>query len=589
MKTIVGSPDREENGTGNSHHLLFIPMIMQAHFASAIRLAEKLSARGLKITIVTISKHAESLNKIYTPEGLLKLGLTVEVVEDPKIDPKLPGAWSPLNVAKCMEESCRPLQQRLLGKKKAGSPYPTCMLADRFFTWSKEYAEQLDIPRYAYVSYAAVTTRLMQVYHEFEDDLRQIPDGPDWQRDWYEIFHGKPGLEFLSSASDLPGVSRSSGWFDFLIEIGRNICTADGVVMNSFSELESKAVEAIRNGSPGSRRQKPPDRTCRNSACFMLLPVGSPERQDGVLESPQGERQPADTDIHPGLNLLFYGLDLAFAFGVLGSDAAGGGRQCSAQHCAFDWGRSLSVAEVQATRVFPIGPISDLRSFRNESYVSNTDDSHAECMEWLEKQPTKSVLYVCLGSQVVLEKEQIGHLARALDASQQTFLWVLSKGRGNFNIPDDVLPEGFLTRTCGRGLVVTGWVGQLQVLAHPSVVGFVSHCGWQSVIESMTCGVPIIGWPQGYDQHFNCRYVQQVLKAGIGIRDVDNTALVVDQLEFENAFKLFSPEKLGKALAFNAASFDRKAAAAVSRGGSSDKAIDDLIESIKQPREVNEN
>ncbi|BBN03579.1 protein MpUGT12 [Marchantia polymorpha subsp. ruderalis] len=498
METIVGSRDREENGTGNSHHLLFIPMIMQAHFAPAIRLAEKLSARGLKIIIVTISKHAESLNKIYTPEGLLKLGLSVEVVEDPKIDPKLPGAWSPLNVAKCMEESCRPLQQRLLGKKKAGSPYPTCMLADKFFTWSKEYAEQLDIPRYAYISYAAVTTRLMQVYHEFEDDLKQIPDGPGWQRGWYEIFHGKPGLEFLSSASDLPGVSRSSGWFDFVIEVGRTICTADGVVMNSFSELESKAVEAIRNGSSGSRRQK-------------------------------------------------------------------------------------------ATRVFPIGPISDLRSFRNESYVSNTDDSHAECMEWLEKQPTKSVLYVCLGSQVVLEKEQIGHFARALDASQQTFLWVLSKRRGNFSILDDVLPEGFLTRTCGRGLVVTGWVGQLQVLAHPSVVGFVSHCGWQSVLESMTFGVPIIGWPHGAEQHFNCRYVQQVLKAGIGIRDVDNRALIVDQLEFENAFKLFSREKLGKALAFNAASFARKAAAAVSRGGSSNEAIDELIESIKQPREIHEN
>lgn len=120
----------------------------------------------------------------------------------------------------------------------------------------QEYAEQLDIPRYAYISYAAVTTRLMQVYHEFEDDLKQIPDGPGWQRGWYEIFHGKPGLEFLSSASDLPGVSRSSGWFDFVIEVGRTICTADGVVMNSFSELESKAVEAIRNGSSGSRRQK---------------------------------------------------------------------------------------------------------------------------------------------------------------------------------------------------------------------------------------------------------------------------------------------------------------------------------------------
>ncbi|KAG6546101.1 hypothetical protein Mapa_012507 [Marchantia paleacea] len=491
METTAGSLNGNGNGIGIAPHLLFIPMIMQAHFVSAIRLAEKLSARGVKITIVTINKHAESLNRIYTPEGLRKLGINVEAVDDLKVDPKCLEPWSPIHMSKGMEQVCRPLKQRLIAKKKAGLPYPTCMLADRFFTWAKDFSDQLDIPRYAYASYAAVTTRLMQIYYEFEDELRELPDGPDWTQNWYNTFHDKPGLEFLSSESDLPAATLANGWFDFAIEIGRNICTGEGIVINSFSELESAAIEAILNGSHGSMRQK-------------------------------------------------------------------------------------------VTRVFPIGPISDLSNFRNDSFVGNVEDAHAECQEWLEKQPTKSVLYVCLGSQVCLDREQIGHLARALEASQQRFLWVLSRGRGNFSTLDDVLPEGFLTRTRRWGKIVTGWVGQLEVLAHPSIFGFVSHCGWQSLLESMTCGVPILGWPQFAEQHFNCRYLQEVLKAGIGITDTNIST--VEQRDFENAFRTFMSEKRGRAVAFNAATFGLKAAASVSTGGSSDKAIDELIESFKHPR-----
>ncbi|KAG6552027.1 hypothetical protein Mapa_006333 [Marchantia paleacea] len=474
---------RYGNAFESPPHLLMVPMVQQAHVATAIRFAKKLSKRGVRITFVTLKKHADLMRKSYSPAVLQKLHITIEGLDDYQSIP------SPLELSAGMKPVFQPLAQKLIANKKAGLPGPTCILADRFLTWIK-VADELEIPRYAYASNAAITTRLMQVHHEIVDRLEAVPDGPDWYRLMFEEINKMPGLEFLRSYQDIPPVSKENGWFQFFLSIGEGICTADGIVFNSFTELEGTTIEHIRNAFPGR-----PD---------------------------------------------------------------------------------LKVAPV-----FPIGPVSTLEDFQNESFIGDImEDSHEECLEWLEIQPTKSVLYVCLGSQVRLFGEQISHLARALEASQQRFLWVLSKGNNNFQTAYDVLPPGFSERTSGRGKVVTGWVGQLEVLAHPSVLGFMSHCGWQSVLESLTCGVPILGWPHFAEQHLNCRYVQEILHAGLRVAEKDFEEMV-EQHEFENSIKTFMTEKAGTAVAETAAEIKLKAAEAVASGGSSDLALDELVKYFK--------
>ncbi|KAD4585954.1 hypothetical protein E3N88_23555 [Mikania micrantha] len=139
------------------------------------------------------------------------------------------------------------------------------------------------------------------------------------------------------------------------------------------------------------------------------------------------------------------------------------------------------------------------------------DDSH-ECLKWLDLQPTGSVVFLCFGSSGVFTSEQLKEIAKGLEASGHRFLWVVrsppSKKKEDRFLPppepelDVVLPEGFLNRTKERGLVVKKWAPQVAVLGHKSVGGFVTHCGWNSVLEAVSFGVPMVGWPLYAEQRF---------------------------------------------------------------------------------------
>ncbi|VVA99507.1 unnamed protein product [Arabis nemorensis] len=143
--------------------------------------------------------------------------------------------------------------------------------------------------------------------------------------------------------------------------------------------------------------------------------------------------------------------------------------------------------------------------------------------EWLDQQPERSVMYVCLGSGGTLSLEQTKELAWGLELSGQRFLWVLRKPTSYLGVnsrdDDQVtagLPEGFLDRTCGMGLVVTQWAPQVEILSHGSIGGFLSHCGWSSVLESLTKGVPIVVWPLYAEQWMNATLLTEEI--GVAVR-----------------------------------------------------------------------
>ncbi|RLN25483.1 UDP-glycosyltransferase 88F5-like [Panicum miliaceum] len=125
-----------------------------------------------------------------------------------------------------------------------------------------------------------------------------------------------------------------------------------------------------------------------------------------------------------------------------------------------------------------------------------------ECLAWLDAQPDASVVFLCFGTMGRFSAEQTGQVARGLEVSGQRFLWVVRRppgedGGGKPADPDldALLPDGFLARTEGKGLVVRSWAPQREVLAHVAVGGFVTHCGWNSVLEAIVGGVPMLAWP----------------------------------------------------------------------------------------------
>uniref|UniRef100_A0A0D6QS97 Glycosyltransferase N-terminal domain-containing protein n=1 Tax=Araucaria cunninghamii TaxID=56994 RepID=A0A0D6QS97_ARACU len=149
-----------------------------------------------------------------------------------------------------------------------------------------------------------------------------------------------------------------------------------------------------------------------------------------------------------------------------------------------------------------------------------------ECLAWLDRQKSSTVVYVSFGSECFLSAGQIGALAEGLELSGVPFLWVLRFPRhvDSSSAERDVdeqarasacLPQGFEERTRERGFVYGGWAPQQLILSHPSTAGFLSHCGWSSVLEAIRYGVKVIGLPmmQGLD----ARLVAEELKIGVEV------------------------------------------------------------------------
>jgi hypothetical protein len=147
------------------------------------------------------------------------------------------------------------------------------------------------------------------------------------------------------------------------------------------------------------------------------------------------------------------------------------------------------------------------------------EGERSDLLEWLDRQRAASVVFVSFGTEVILSEHQIHELALGLEASGLPFLLRLRFPRysDGGHDPLGLLPEGFQTRTHERGLIVQGWVPQVQILSHPSIGGFLSHGGLNSILESLSFGIPLIFLPIRIDQGLNARQISVELKAGIEI------------------------------------------------------------------------
>ncbi|GMY16370.1 UDP-glycosyltransferase 92A1-like [Fagus crenata] len=163
---------------------------------------------------------------------------------------------------------------------------------------------------------------------------------------------------------------------------------------------------------------------------------------------------------------------------------------------------------------WPIGPV--LLSHKSQARVGKEGGTSSElCIEWLNTKPLNSVLYVSFGSMNTISASQMMQLAMGLETSGKNFIWVVRPPIG-FDINSEFkankwLPQGFEERIKGsrKGLLVHNWAPQVEILSHKSVSTFLSHCGWNSVLESLSHGVPIIGWAMAAEQFFNVKLLEE--------------------------------------------------------------------------------
>ncbi|XP_044464908.1 anthocyanidin 3-O-glucosyltransferase 2-like [Mangifera indica] len=411
----------------NKPELVFVPGPGVGHLIPFVELAKLLVQRHhrLSITVLVIKPPFDSKNNAYL--DLLSAGDGINFVHLPTNDLQTFNAQSILT---SFIESHKPQVKEAVSKlvlsesASDDSPKLAGFVLDMCCTSLIDVADEFGVPSYIFFTSSAAFLGLMiHVQALYDEQNKHIVDLKDSDSE-LEV----PCLANTLPAKVLPFVYLDKDWSMIMFELARRFRRVNGIIVNSFKELES------------------------------------------------------------------------FAF------------------------KSLSSVETSIPPVYPIGPILNLDGKRID-LGSAESKTKAEIIEWLEDQPPSSVVFLCFGSMGSFDKEQVKEIARALEQSGHRFLWSLRQPppKDQFVAPNDyknltdVLPEGFLDRIARIGKVI-GWAPQVSVLAHKAIGGFVSHCGWNSVLESIWLGVPIAAWPMYAEHQLNAFEMVIELESAVEIK-----------------------------------------------------------------------
>ncbi|CAN4096576.1 unnamed protein product [Withania somnifera] len=243
------------------------------------------------------------------------------------------------------------------------------------------------------------------------------------------------------------------------------------------------------------------------------------------------------------------------------------------------------LGNVRRKTLWGLGPFHMLQELPDNESLGNRN--RHECLEFLDEQEVNSVIFISFGTTTTLSRDQMNELAFGLDRSNHKFIWVIREADkkmetdqcggkdGHFE-----LPEGFEERVGGRGMVVRNWVPQLEVLGHKAIGGFLSHCGWNSCMESISMGVPIATWPIHVDQPYNAVLITNVLKIGIPVRSWARREELVTGAAIEKAVKTLIGTPEGEEIRQRAMELSNKIKKSVSDGGVAHKERESFISCI---------
>ncbi|XP_075107688.1 UDP-glycosyltransferase 83A1-like [Nicotiana tabacum] len=226
-------------------------------------------------------------------------------------------------------------------------------------------------------------------------------------------------------------------------------------------------------------------------------------------------------------------------------------------------------ASILTTNIFPVGPL--LANGQSAGSLYSEDSS---CLTWLDKQAPKSVIYVAFGSTSRFSQQQVEELALGLELMNRPFLWVAWSGLGNGSFA--LYSSDFSERVAKRGKIVE-WAPQEMVLAHPSIACFVTHCGWNSTMESVSVGVPFLCWPYFGDQLYTQTCISDGWEIGL-LLNADEKGIISGYEIKRKVEDLLSDDSIRA----NSLKLKEMARNSISIGGSSTKNLEFLVSLMKQ-------
>ncbi|KAI3789205.1 hypothetical protein L2E82_01995 [Cichorium intybus] len=224
----------------------------------------------------------------------------------------------------------------------------------------------------------------------------------------------------------------------------------------------------------------------------------------------------------------------------------------------------------QVCQIRTVGPLFKNPLLKTTANITGDLIKADDCLEWLDSKDPSSVVYISFGSQVIVKQEQLTEMAYGVLNSGVSFLWVIRSR----------LPEEFLEAVGRRGMVVN-WSPQDQVLSHPAVSCFVTHCGWNSTLEALSSGVPVVTFPQWGDQVTNAKYLVDEWKVGIRMCRGEAENKVIGRKEVEECLREATCGVNAAKMKENALKWKKAAELAVAEGGTSDRSLKEFVDDIR--------
>ncbi|XP_043719824.1 phloretin 4'-O-glucosyltransferase-like [Telopea speciosissima] len=240
---------------------------------------------------------------------------------------------------------------------------------------------------------------------------------------------------------------------------------------------------------------------------------------------------------------------------------------------------------VDKLNLVAIGPLIpsaylDGKDPSDKSFGADLFKGSKDYIEWLDSKANSSVVYVSFGSIAVLPKQQLETIANGLLKSRRPFLWVIRRSENGTENEEESKILNRLEELNKEGLIVP-WCSQVEVLSHPSVGCFITHCGWNSTLESLVTGVPVVAFPQWTDQPTAAKLIQDVWKTGVRVKVKEEDGEgIVESEELVRCLEMVMEGESGEEMRKNAKHWRDLAREAAQEGGSSDKNLKAFVDEI---------
>ncbi|KAK4265632.1 hypothetical protein QN277_026657 [Acacia crassicarpa] len=250
-------------------------------------------------------------------------------------------------------------------------------------------------------------------------------------------------------------------------------------------------------------------------------------------------------------------------------------------------------------KVYCVGPLSLVNKEHKDKAQrgkldSKEEEEEGEYLRWLDSWPATSVIFANLGSLTFVPPGQVMEIILGLEASKRPFIWVLimRDAHKRKELNKLLKEDGVEERVKGRGLIIRGWVPQILILSHTAIGAFLTHCGWNSTLEGITSGVPLITFPLTAEQFYNEKVAVQLLETGVrvGVEKAmhfeveDKSGIQVRREKVKEAIEkvMGEEDEESKRIRERAGNYREKANKAMEKGGSSYLNLSLMIEDIKQ-------